>query len=232
MTLSRTLSLPPGRFLQRGLLLCALLMPLGACSGDGVLGTGIGGGSSTSSGSSAGGTLSTARNFLLYGGATVPPAVAKPGEREVNCPKVNVLEGTAGMRVGTTTGGASEVAYQASLGETARECKVEGNTVVIKVGVEGRLLIGTIGKPGTYTVPLRIVVKREKAVIYSKLVRLSATIAPNETQAGFTHIEEGIVLPLTENDPAEEYDLLVGFDPNGKDLNAKTEPRKGRRHKG
>ena len=187
MTLSRTFSLPPGRFPQRGLLLCALLMPLGACSGDGVLGTGIGGGSSTSSGSSGGGTLSTARNYLLYGGATVPaPPAAKPGEREVNCPKVNVLEGTAGMRVGTTTGGASEVAYQASLGETARECKVEGNTVVIKVGVEGRLLIGTIGKPGTYTVPLRIVVKREKAVIYSKLVRLSANDRA-ERDAGGLH---------------------------------------------
>ena len=234
MTLSSTLQILTKRFAINTALLGLLIAPLGACSGDGVLGTGIGGGSSSSSssssGSSGGGPLSTARNYLLYGGATVPaPAASNPGDRDINCPKISVLEGTAGMRIGSTTGGASEVSYQASLGETARECKIEGNTVVIKVGVEGRLLIGTIGKPGSYVVPLRIVVKREKVVLYSKLVRLNVTIAPNDTQAGFTHVEEGIVLPLTENDPADEYDLLVGFDPNGKDPNAKAEPRKARR---
>lgn len=222
-----------------GVLLTMLLAPLGGCSGDGVLGTGIGGGSSSSSSSSAsssgssGGPLSTARNYLLYGGATVPaPAATNPNDREVNCPKVQVLEGTAAMRIGSASGSATEVAYQASLGNTARECAVQGTNISIKVGVEGRLLIGALGKPGSYTVPLRIVVKREKEVLYSKLVRLSVTVPAGDTQATFTHVEEGIVLPLTENDPAEEYDLLVGFDPTGKDPNAAEKPRKARRHKG
>lgn len=202
---------------------------LAGCGGNGVLGTGIGGGSSASSSSAEPGPLGSARNYLLYGSAKEPPPPApNPNDRDINCPKVNVLEGTAAMRIGLATGGATEVSYQASLGETARECTVKGNTVAIKVGVEGRLLVGMLGKPGSYTVPLRIVVKREKAVLFSKLVRLSVTVPAGDTQATFTHVEDGIVLPLTENDPADEYDLLVGFDPNGKAEPAEKKPRRKR----
>ena len=220
-----TARIVPAAMLTLGLAAC------GGGGGGGVLGTGIGGGSSTSSssGSSESGPLGTARNYLLYGGATVPAPIANPNERSINCPKVNVLEGTAAMRIGTQSGSATEVSYQASLGETARECTVQGATVAIKVGVEGRLLVGMLGKPGTYSVPLRIVVKRLKVVLYSKLVRINVTVPAGDTQAGFTHVEEGIVLPLTENDPAEEYDLLVGFDPNGKADPAEKKPTRRRR---
>ena len=206
-----------------------LLLGLAGCGGDGVLGTGLGGGSNTSSGSSQPGTLASAGNYLLYGGPTPPPAIAKGPARDINCPKITVLEGTAGMRIGLATGGASEVAIQASLGTTARECTILDNKVSIRVGVEGRLLVGVLGKPGTYTVPLRIVVKRESVVLYSKYIPISVTVPAGETQASFTYVEDGILLPLTEYDPADEYDLLLGFDPNGKADAADRKKAKARR---
>ncbi len=187
---------------------------LSGCGSDGVMGTGLG---PSSSGEPVSGPLGSVKNFVLYGGSTVPEA--KPRElaqREIDCPKLDVLEGTAALRVASAGEGAIGVNYQVSMGETARECRVESNKINIKVGVEGRVLIGTNGKSGTYTVPVRVVVKREKAVIYSRLTRLSVTVPAGDTQAAFTHIEESISLPLTENNPADEYDILVGFDPTGK----------------
>jgi hypothetical protein len=183
-------------FIRIFLLSCTALS-LSACSSDGIMGTGIGSGASVP-------TQQT---------STAPKVIA---QRDIDCPKLDVLAGTAALRVASASEGAVGVNYQVSMGQTARECRVENNRMIIKVGVEGRVLIGTNGKSGTYSVPLRIAVKREKEVVYSKLVRLSVTVPNGDTQAGFTHIEEGISLPLTDNNPADEYDILVGFDPTGK----------------
>ena len=192
----------------------AVSVCLSGCGSDGVMGTGLG---PSSSGEPASGPLGSVKNFVLYGGSTVPEAKPKElAQREIDCPRLDVLEGTASLRVAGSGDSAVGVSYQASMGQTARECRVENNKINIKVGVEGRVLIGTNGKSGTYTVPVRVVVKREKAVIYSKLTRLSITVPFGDTQASFTHIEEGISLPLTENNPADEYDILVGFDPTAK----------------
>ncbi len=191
------------------ILLALASLTLGGCGSDGIAGTGLGGSSGGSGGSSVG-------NLLLYGGTTVPPSqIARPEEREIDCPKVDVLDGTAAFRVGSSSGGATEVSHQASLGQTARECQIQGKNVILKVGLEGRVLIGTTGKPGTFSVPVRIVVKREKTVVYSKLVKLSVTVPNGDTQAAFTYVEEGISVPLSENNPSDEYDILVGFDPTG-----------------
>ncbi len=205
---------------------------LAGCGSDGVLGTGVGSGASgvpQQTGTPATSTLGTFRNYVLYGGATVPDALPKElSQREIDCPKIDVLEGTAALRVATASEGAVGINYQVSMGQTARECRIDGNRIFIKVGVEGRVLIGTNGKPGTYPVPIRIVVKREKEVIFSKLTRISVTIPSNDTQASFTHIEEGISLALTEHNPSDEYDILVGFDPTGKANNPQGKSRKRR----
>jgi hypothetical protein len=195
-------------FIRIFLLGCTALS-LSGCGSDGIVGTGISSGLSTST---------------QQVGATSKAST----QRDIDCPKVDVLAGTAALRVASASEGAVGVNYQVSMGQTARECRVENNRVVIKVGVEGRVLIGTNGKSGTYAVPLRIAVKREKEVVYSKLVRLSVTVPNGDTQAGFTHIEEGISLQLSESNPADEYDILVGFDPTGKMDKVEGKKRRGR----
>ena len=53
---------------------------------------------------------------------------------------------------------AGDLRYQLSFGQTARECSVQGETLNIKVGVQGRVILGPLGAPGPVDVPLRYAV--------------------------------------------------------------------------
>jgi hypothetical protein len=61
----------------------------------------------------------------------------------------------------TTDATAGDLRYQLSFGQTARECAVHGATMIIKVGVQGRVILGPMGGPGKVEVPLRYAVVRE-----------------------------------------------------------------------
>ncbi|MFM9973456.1 MAG: hypothetical protein ACKVON_02645 [Beijerinckiaceae bacterium] len=202
-----------------------VVMTLGlAACGGGI--PGFGGSSTpevTPSGSSQG-AGSGVRNLLLYGGTTVPPArPAETVENDYTCPTVGVLENGAAFRSGGTS--ASGLSYQASLVGNARECAFQGKQVSIRVGVEGRLLLGTDGRPGTFTVPVRIVVKRRADIVTQRFAQVRVTVPVNETQAEFSYIQENITVPIGENDPGEEYDIFVGFDATGAQAQRQTRRR-------
>jgi hypothetical protein len=193
-------------------LIAVMSIGLSACGG-GI--PGFGGSSTTAEpNTQPQGAGNTLRNFALYGAATVPPTQKPLDDREYKCPELDVLENGAGYR-GNAGAGASASTYQASMTNRARECSFRGNQVVIRVGVEGRLLLGPNGKPGTYSVPVRIVVKRRQDVVTQKFARVSVTVPSSDTQAEFSYVEENLTLPITENDPGDEYDILVGFDGSG-----------------
>lgn len=182
------------------------------------------GGSAQQGGASA---PSSWRLAIFGNPQNIPPEKAEGGERQdFNCPTVGVLEGGAAHRAGRP-GGASEVSHQASLIDVARECKFSQTSLTLKVGVYGRVLIGAQGKPGTYTVPVRVAVKRGDAVVASRFARLPVTIPPNDSSIAFTHVEDNIVVPLSERDPSDEYDVYVGFDEGG----GPADPRQGRRRR-
>jgi hypothetical protein len=146
-------------------------------------------------------------NLFKYGSTTAPPVK----EMEIldftfTCPEVDIIDGGAALR--QMAGGT--IRSQISIGQTARECRVNGDQVVVKVGLEGRALLGTGGSPGTYSAPIRIVIKNGDKVLVSRLVRQSVTIPANDTQATFTMIEDNMVVPKGD------LSILVGFDPNGR----------------
>jgi hypothetical protein len=178
--------------------LLASLLVLGACaggpSGEGSVETRIG-------------------SAIIFGGRPLPdaPVIA----RDYTCPSATLLEGTASWRVG---GGdpARGVSYQASINDLARECRLVGTTLAIKVGVQGRLVLGESGKPGNFSVPVRVAVRKGEQTVYSKLLAASVTVPANDTQAPFVVIDEGVSLPVGEADPGDEYTILVGLDPQGR----------------
>jgi hypothetical protein len=176
-------------------------------------------------GPAGGGGGNPLSNLLLYGGTTVPPAQAPREERQYTCPAIDVLEGTAAYRQGRADGSASAVTFQASLGRFARECAFSGSQVSIRVGVEGRLLIGAQGRPGTFSVPVRVVVKRRQEIVTQRFARVQVTVPASDTQADFTHVEENIVLPISQFDPGDEFDIYVGFDPTGQQARRQTRQR-------
>lgn len=163
--------------------------------------------------------------FLGNTQAIPPEKSVESTDRNLNCPSVTVQEGGAAYRIGRP--GSGEIAHQASLAETARECRFSGSSLSLKVGLQGRMLIGAAGRPGTFSAPVRVQVKRGDAVVASRVARVSVTIPQNETSASFVHIEDNITLPVGVNDPAEEYDIIVGFDQGG----GQGEARRSRRQR-
>jgi hypothetical protein len=188
---------------------------LAACGGGT---TGIFGGSSQAPTpvEQQSGPGATLRNMFFYAGPTVPPSQQpnfNQDQDELTCPGLDILENKAAYRGGSPAQQASGVGFQASIANVARECVFQGGQLRLRVGVEGRLLLGQSGRPGTYSVPVRVVVKRRSDVVAQRFTRLSVTVPANDTQADFAHVEENVVVPITTNDPGDEYDIYVGLDP-------------------
>ena len=157
----------------------------------------------------------TERNFtqrFFFNNTRLPEV--KPEAVEYGCPAASILDGTAAFRVGEA-GTARGISHQAAIFDLARECKAEGTTMRIKVGVQGRLILGDSGKPGTFTIPVRVAVRGNGQTVYSRLVSTSVTIPADDSQATFVVIDDQIAVPITAEDPGEAYSVLVGLDPQG-----------------
>ncbi|RYB01716.1 hypothetical protein D3272_24600 [Lichenibacterium ramalinae] len=164
-----------------------------------------------------------------------PGPVPVAGQREdpLECPTIEILDGTASYR---TYAGAEQtneaVRYQFSMGEVARDCTKSGKEILLKVGVEGRVLLGPAGAPGSFTVPVRIAVRHDgdgKAVA-TKFFQVPATIAPGADSTTFQVVSEPIAVPFVTSHSDEDYTILVGFDASGKPAPAAAGPdRKPRR---
>lgn len=146
----------------------------------------------------------------MYGGTTAPPQAPTPVD-EVRCPQVDVIDGGAALRAysGGGVGEASALRSQISLGDLARECvlQADGN-VAVKVGVEGRALIGPAGGSGKFEAPLRIVIRDGDRVYANISRRVPVTIPAGETQGRFVIVEEGMTVPASIGD---NYLIEVGL---------------------
>jgi hypothetical protein len=117
--------------------------------------------------------------------------------------------------------------YQVVISTTARECRMgPGNTVLMRVGVQGRVILGPeAGNPTTVNVPMRFAVVRETVetqVITTKLDRVAVSMPPNDSNVLFSHVTEGLDFPMPRGGDIDNYLVYVGFDPAG----AEPEPKK------
>jgi hypothetical protein len=160
----------------------------------------------------------TMGNLLAYNrpGAPPLPPEQKPVQ-EVNCPTIEVQDGTAELRTYAGGNANANVRYQYSLGDTARECSVVGNQIAIKVGIEGRVLIGPMGSPGSFTAPIRIAIRHESEgkAILSKLYKVPVTVPAGATEAPFSLVSEPLMVPMVQVRADEDYTVVVGFDGAG-----------------
>ncbi|NJL08652.1 MAG: hypothetical protein HC900_10625 [Methylacidiphilales bacterium] len=190
----------------------AVACALAGCGTAGQLG-----GASGSGGSSF--TERVSRMFATHASAP-EPAPEDAGKVQYDCPMVTVRTGAAAYQVFATSRDAGQqVRYQATFGQTARECAALGQMMTMKVGVEGRLLAGPAGGPGKVDIPLRIAVVHEGATpktVWTRFYRVPAQMPDGQTQSTFLHIEEDVSFPLPKADDLENYVVYVGFDPSGK----------------
>jgi hypothetical protein len=136
-----------------------------------------------------------------------------------NCPGIDIRQGAATLSIsgkGTADRNATDLRYQATLGQLARECVVRGPTMSIKVGTQGRVVLGPVGGPGDIVIPLRYAVVKEGVepkTIVTKLVRIPVNIPPGQGNVAFSHIEEDLTFPTPKVGELETYLVYVGFDP-------------------
>ena len=187
------------------------------------------------SGCSSGGGLSFGERFnqAAATGSTVAQAGPTNESSSVSiCPAVDVRPGTASLvfSASGSPGDAMGLRYQATLGQTARECHAVGGNLNMKVGVQGRIILGPAGGPGTIEVPVRLALVEEgpsPKTHWTKLYRIPVTIGEGVPNVSFTHVEEDLTVPMPGGNALESYVVYVGFDSLGvREQPAKKPPRK------
>jgi hypothetical protein len=208
-----------GRACAAASLLLALVA--GGCSSGGTPGAPS---AEATHGFSGSGSLS---DLFFSGSSAKAPQTATGAQPDVNCPPVEVRGGASTLTIsppGETS--AMTLKYQGSFAREGRECAVVDGNLVMKVGVEGRLVVGPRGGPGQVDVPLRFAVVQETPggmrPIATKFIIVPVIIAPNNGNTIFTHIEDGISFPVpTPTSLLDAYIVYVGFDPVSAEAQAK-----------
>lgn len=163
----------------------------------------------------------------IGGTVATPPSNQKtatigtgPGAQasDIDCPSITIRAGAAAWQISDGPG-ATNVRYQGSMGQLARECAILGETMTMRVGIEGRLLVGPKGGPGNVNVPIRVALVQEGPTpkpIWSKFYSVPVTIPPGASQAIFSQVEDDLTFPMpTPASALEKYVVYVGFDPRG-----------------
>ncbi len=156
-------------------------------------------------------------SFFSNASQKSPQAVAN-GQAEQNCPSMDIRPGASTLSIGPTGDNtAMMLKYQGTFVRAARECAAAAGNMVIRVGVEGRIVLGPAGGPGQVDVPLRIAVVDEtptsSKTIITKLVHVPVTVASMQDNPTFTHIEEGLTFPMPKPADLDNYIIYIGFDP-------------------
>ena len=153
---------------------------------------------------------------------------------DLTCPPVTIRSGASTYAVGLPGQPASgtDLRYQVTIGETARECDYNTDThqVAIKIGIQGRVIVGPAGAPPTVEVPLRIAVVEDGVspkTIATKAYTIPVNL-PGAEGAPYSFVADDIAYPAPQGAAADRYVFYIGFDPQA----LKPEPRaKGKRRK-
>lgn len=160
-------------------------------------------------------------------------AAGEEAATDVECPTVDVRTGAATLMIGSKPGAgepsALDLRYQGTIVRTARECRVSAGVMTMKVGIEGRVITGPAGGPGTVDIPLRIAVVQEginPKTIASKFARIEVGITSAVDRVPFTHVDPDVSFPMPPRTAdIDSYVVYVGFDPVGAPEKKKPAPK-------
>lgn len=193
-----------------GITLLSLLAA--GCSGGSLSGSGSGS-------SNAPGWTDRIAGFFSTGGSSRPQQQEgePPPPEDIDCPSVTVREGASTLAVhGAGAQTPLNLRYQGTIGRIARECRIVGRTLQMKVGVEGRIIVGPAGGPGKLDVPLRFAIVREgpqPVTILTKTYRVPVTMGEGSGNVPFVQIDDALSFPMPPAAELEAYVVYVGYDP-------------------
>ena len=150
--------------------------------------------------------------------AAAAAAAAAQRAATEDCPTVDVRSGASTYAVGPPGAEptATTLRFQASIAQTARECTVRSGNMTVKVGIQGRVILGPAGTPGQVEVPIRLALVQEGVepkTIWTNAYRVPVNVPPGQSNVPFVHIEENITFPMPKPAELDAYVVYVGFDP-------------------
>jgi hypothetical protein len=154
-------------------------------------------------------------DFFLGGSSKT--VTTSGGAENVECPGVDIRTGASTLIL-PPGGDAMTLRYQGSISEMARSCRIIGSDMKMKVGVQGRIILGPGGGPGKLELPMRFAVVREgpePKTILTKFYKVPVIISEGQANLSFTHIDEDITFPMPSPTDLDFYVVYVGFDPTG-----------------
>ncbi|MCK0206877.1 hypothetical protein MWN33_02400 [Starkeya koreensis] len=192
------------------------LVPMLALLLAGCAGNGIGGGNGNEGPMGVG----NADGQGAFGSSMETTTVAAPSggdsAADFTCPPIQVRGGAAAWQV--TDPGDGRVRYQATLGQFSRECHFTAPDMSMRIGIQGRVLLGPSGGPGKLTVPIRLAVVEEGPVpksVWTKFYSVPVEVGAGVMQVDFGLVATDVVFPRPSPAASERYIVYVGFDPQG-----------------
>jgi hypothetical protein len=166
----------------------------------------------------------------LFSGAPASDT-GNPAFNPGDCPPLEIRTGAGTLTVAgkPPQTSAADVRYQLSFGQLARQCSAVGSTLNVRVGVQGRIILGPAGEPGPVDVPLRYAIVSEGAdprTVFTKFKRLAFDVPPGQTNVPFSDIEDGLSVPIPSREDLMNYVVYVGFDSIGDAPEKKPPPPK------
>jgi hypothetical protein len=86
----------------------------------------------------------------------------------------------------------AQLAYQASLVQGTRQCSTDGTALNMTLVVQGRLVAGPMGGPGSVNLPIKVSVMDGETVLYSDTTNYQASIPAGEGTAQFLYTDNKI----------------------------------------
>jgi hypothetical protein len=158
-------------------------------------------------------------NQLFFGspGTEAQALAANAPDPNQDCPVADIRTGASTLQVNAGQDRSpNTLRYQATIARLARECVVRGTSMTVKVGVQGRVVVGPAGGPGQIEVPLRYALVQEgpePKTILTKFYKFPVTIGDGQASVPFLHVEEDITFTAPSRVQLENYVVYVGFDP-------------------
>jgi hypothetical protein len=185
----------------------------------GALLSGCGGGSMFGSSSDGSSPSMGSRFSQLFGSKSqaVGEAAPPPVDNELSCPPVSIRAGasTFAMAAPGKQAVGNDLRYQATITRTARDCTQSGDQITARIGIQGRLIAGPAGTPGTVEIPLRVAVVQggvQEKTIATKVYRTTVSMS-EATNVPFSLVAEDMVYPVPPGAAGDSYIFYIGFDP-------------------
>lgn len=203
----------------------------------GLLLSGCGGGSMFGAQASSTSPSLSDRFSQLFGGKSQPadapaaPTATANAESDLTCPAVSIRSGASTFAVGLPGKEASgtDLRYQATIVRTARDCNLNDGQIKVRIGIQGRVIVGPAGAPASVEIPIRVAVVQggiTEKTIFTKAYRTTVAVS-GEDSVPYSFVAEDIVYPAPTPSDNDKYIFYVGFDPQA----LRPEPRSRTHHR-